>query len=100
LSVALRTELDDELLDEGLVRELVHKVQNLRRDLRFQIEAPIAVRLAGSERLETLLKGRWGQYFESEVLARTLEIGVEPGEEARALSVDGEVLRVDLKPVE
>ncbi len=100
LSVALRTELDGELLDEGLVRELVHKVQNLRRDLEFQIEAPIAVRLAGSERLETLLKGRWGAYFESEVLARTLEIGVEPGEEARALSVDGEVLRVGLKPVE
>ncbi len=48
LSVALRTELDPELVDEGLVRELVHKVQNLRREKGFEIEESVAVGLSGS----------------------------------------------------
>ncbi|MEJ7820175.1 MAG: isoleucine--tRNA ligase, partial [Rubrobacteraceae bacterium] len=99
LSVALRTELDADLVDEGLVRELVHKVQNLRREEEFEIEAPISVRLVGSKRLEALLNGRWGAYFESEVLAEKLEVGAEPGGGARVLSVDGEELRVVLEPV-
>ncbi len=100
LIVALRTELDSELVDEGLVRELVHKVQNLRREKGFEIEETISVTLRGSPRLLDLLKGRWGGYFKSEVLARELTLDGESGtggaaSEAEAnggLSVDGEEL--------
>ncbi|MBA3426656.1 MAG: isoleucine--tRNA ligase [Rubrobacter sp.] len=98
LSVALSTELEPDLLDEGLVRELVHKVQNLRREKGFEIEASVAVGVSGSQRVRELLEGRWGGYFKTEVLARDLDLDDEVPDGER-LSVDGEELRVNVKPL-
>ncbi|HEX2729077.1 MAG TPA: DUF5915 domain-containing protein, partial [Rubrobacteraceae bacterium] len=98
LSVALRTELDQELIDEGLVRELVHKVQSLRREKGFEIEEGISVELSGSERFVRLLGERWGEYFKAEVLARRLDLATASGG-AENVSVDGEQLLVRLEPL-
>ncbi|MGF1471050.1 MAG: isoleucine--tRNA ligase [Rubrobacteraceae bacterium] len=103
LSVALFTVPDPELLDEGLVRELVHKVQNLRREEGFEIEENISVVLAGNEQILELLQGRWGDYFKSEVLAGTLRLEEMSGAREKGLEsieVDGEELGVKLAPNE
>jgi isoleucyl-tRNA synthetase len=98
LSVALSTGLDQDLLDEGLVRELVHKVQNLRRERGFEIETSVGVGVSGSRRIRELLEGRWGEYFKAEVLARELDLeNATP--EGESLSVDGEELRVRVEPL-
>ena len=97
LSVALDTRLDAELLDEGLVRELVHKVQNLRREKGFEIEESIRVGLSGSARVAGLLEERWGDYFKAEVLARELYLDASEGESVR---VDGEALNVRIEPLD
>ncbi|CAN5264980.1 isoleucine--tRNA ligase [soil metagenome] len=97
LTVALDTRVDDSLVDEGLVRELVHGVQNLRRERGFEIEESILVELSGSERLTGLLSGGWGDYFKGEVLARELRLGGEAtGEGEQALDIEGERVRVSL----
>ncbi|MDQ3237846.1 MAG: DUF5915 domain-containing protein, partial [Actinomycetota bacterium] len=98
LAVALSTELNPDLLDEGLIRELVHKVQNLRRERGFEIEASVSVSVSGNRRVRELLEGRWGDYFKAEVLARDLRLdgGASGGE---SLSVDGEEIRVKVEPL-
>jgi isoleucyl-tRNA synthetase len=101
LAVALNTELDEELIEEGLVRELVHAVQNLRRERGFEIEETISVTLGGSPRLVSLLRGPWGGYFKAEVLARELNLD-EAGTDGAAgavgtVSVDGEELSVKME---
>jgi isoleucyl-tRNA synthetase len=98
LSVALDTGLDVELLGEGLVRELVHKVQNLRREKGFEIEEGVRIALSGSPRVARLLEERWGDYFKAEVLARDLDLdeGASDGDSA-CVKVDGEVLRVRIE---
>ena len=100
LAVALRTELDAELVDEGLVRELVHKVQNLRREKGFEIEDTVSVTLGGSPRIVGLLRGPWGEYFKSEVLARELKLDGEidgATGEPGTMQLDGEELWVGMK---
>ncbi|HLL58169.1 MAG TPA: DUF5915 domain-containing protein, partial [Rubrobacteraceae bacterium] len=98
LAVALRTELDQKLLDEGLVRELIHKVQNLRRAKGFEIEETILVALKGSARVTELLEGQWGGYFKSEVLARELWFGDRADSiEFESAQVDGEELFVRIE---
>ena len=87
LAVALNTELDEELIDEGLVRELVHAVQNLRRERGFEIEETISVTLGGSPSIVSLLRGPWGDYFKAEVLARDLNLD-EAGTDGAARVVD------------
>ena len=100
LSVALRTDLDAELVDEGLVRELVHKVQNVRREKGFEIEESIRVGLSGNPRVSSLLEGRWGDYFKAEVLARELAIDAGgPGGGSESVTVDGEALWVRMEPL-
>jgi len=100
LSVALRTELDAELIDEGLVRELVHRVQNLRREKGFEIEESIRVGLSGNPRISTLLEDRWGDYFRAEVLARELDLDAStPDSGFESVTVDGEALWVRVEPL-
>jgi len=99
LSVALDVRLDGELEDEGLVRELVHKVQNLRRDGGFEIEEGISVGLRGNGRVAELLGGRWGEYFKTEVLARSLDLDADWEDGFQEISVDGEALEVRLRPL-
>jgi isoleucyl-tRNA synthetase len=100
LSVALRTELDPDLVDEGLVRELVHRVQNLRREKGFEIEESIRVGLSGNRRISTLLEDRWGDYFRAEVLARELDLDAgTPDGGFESVTVDGEALWVRVEPL-
>ncbi len=103
LSVALSTELDPELVDEGLVRELVHRVQNLRREKGFEIEESVAVGLSGSKRIQALLGDRWGAYFRAEVLARDLDLdapdGDAPDGDFDSVKIDGETLGVRVEPL-
>jgi isoleucyl-tRNA synthetase len=100
LSVALRTDLDAELVDEGLVRELVHRVQNLRREKGFEIEESIRVDLSGNPRVSSLLESRWGEYFKAEVLARELVVDAgTPEGDSVGVTVDGEALWVSVEPL-
>ncbi len=100
LSVALDTGLDAELVDEGLVRELVHRVQNLRREKGFEIEESISVRLRGNPRVSSLLGDRWGDYFKAEVLARDLDLdGDTPDGGFESATIDGEALWVRIEPL-
>jgi isoleucyl-tRNA synthetase len=100
LSVALRTELDPDLVDEGLVRELVHRVQNLRREKGFEIEESIRVGLSGNRRISALLEDRWGDYFRAEVLARELDLDAgTPDGGFESVTVDGEALWVRVEPL-
>ena len=100
LSVALRTQLDAELFDEGLVRELVHRVQNLRREKGFEIEESIRVGLSGNPRISALLEDRWGDYFRAEVLARELDLDESaPDGGFESVTIDGEALRIRVEPL-
>jgi isoleucyl-tRNA synthetase len=100
LSVALSTTLDGELLDEGLVRELVHRVQNLRREKGFEIEESISVGLSGNQRVASLLEDRWGDYFKAEVLARELDLDADASDDGfQNVTVDGEALWVRIEPL-
>jgi isoleucyl-tRNA synthetase len=100
LSVALRTDLDAGLVDEGLVRELVHRVQNLRREKGFEIEESISVGISGNPRISSLLEGRWGDYFKAEVLAKELSLDAgAPGGGSERITVDGEALWVRVEPL-
>ncbi len=78
-AVALALELDDELRREGLAREIVHAVQNARRDAGLEITDRIELRLDGDpELIEAAHAHR--EYIATETLAS--EIGFENGDGA------------------
>jgi isoleucyl-tRNA synthetase len=70
---ALDTSLDDDLRLEGLARELVNRVQRLRREAGFKVADRIRLGIAGAGPLETAV-AEHEEYIAGETLA--VEVGV------------------------
>ena len=56
VTVALDTELTPELIEEGFVKELISKIQTMRKDSDFNVMDRINVTLSGNEKLLTIAK--------------------------------------------
>ncbi len=69
--VALDSEITPELYYEGLVRDFVRHVQNIRKESGFNIEDHITVSYAGNDDLETALQ-RFDSYARAETLATAI----------------------------
>jgi isoleucyl-tRNA synthetase len=68
VTVALDTELTEELISEGLAREFVSRVQNLRKDSGFEVTDRIRIYHASSPRLTAAL-AHMTEYIQQETLA-------------------------------
>ena len=69
-TVAVTTEVTPDLLLEGQARELVHRIQNMRRDAGFDIADHIVAYYTGDD-LDDLLT-RHGDYVSQETLSTEL----------------------------
>jgi len=96
--VVLNTEIDQQLLDEGLFREILRRVQDFRKDLDVGYTERIALRISGSERVEEVAESN-RDALAKETLSTDLRIGSAApldSPETREVEVDGEALRIDL----
>jgi isoleucyl-tRNA synthetase len=91
-AVALQLELDDELRREGLAREIVHAIQNARKEAGLEITDRIRLGLSGDETLIAAAKAH-ESYVAGEVLATEVAYDAPDGVEAR---LDGRELRIAL----
>ena len=71
LSIALDTALDDELVREGRVRELVHRINAMRRDAGLELSDRIVVTL-GPEEADLFEHESW---IKDETLALSVDVG-------------------------
>ena len=67
-TVALDITISEDLMQEGMARELVNRIQNLRKELGFEVTDKIKVEYSGSEQL-TKSVNQFIAYICSEVLA-------------------------------
>jgi isoleucyl-tRNA synthetase len=98
VAVGVDTRLDDELRDEGLVRELAHRIQALRKTADFEVTDRIRLSLELSPHLERALT-RHETYIREEVLATELVRGRTAGDAVEEWSFDGERARVGIERV-
>ena len=86
ITVALDTALTDELIDEGIERELVSKIQNMRKEAGFEVTDRIKVYYTASGRAAGVLKKG---AFAADVLAQSIEEGEGEGFK-KEQSINGE----------
>lgn len=92
ITVALNTQLSEELLDEGTERELVSKIQTMRKEAGFEVTDRIAVYFTAEGRAKKMLeKGA----FAADVLARSVQEGSAEGF-TRTLDVNGDAVTLTL----
>jgi len=79
VTVAIDTELDGELINEGLAREFVNRIQNMRKDAGFEITDRIKINFKASKEL-SLAINNFKKYIANETLADLIsENGNVPG---------------------
>ena len=87
--VVVDTEVPPELRDEGLARELVHRIQNLRREAGFDISDRITTYWQGDDDVRRVLAAH-ADYVQGETLSLSLVEGAPPAEAHRSeQTVDG-----------
>lgn len=72
LTVALDTHISQELLDEGLAREFINRVQTIRKESNFDVTDKIKVSFSGDDALKSALMGNL-DYIKAETLTVELE---------------------------
>ena len=85
LTIALDIELTDELIEEGIARELINRIQNLRKSSGLEITDRIAILLEDREEIHNAVL-HCKDYIAGQVLATSLEL---------AANVQGESVEMD-----
>ena len=96
-TVALDTELTDELIAEGFVREIISKVQTMRKDADFNVTDHIDVTIKGSEKLEKIIADHLGD-IAGDVLADSVKLASPEGT-VKEWDINGENAVIGVKVV-
>ena len=81
LTVALEIELNDELRNEGMARELISRIQNLRKETGLEITDRIHVTITPCEKVEKAVAS-FADYIQSQVLALDITLADNDGAES------------------
>ena len=95
-AVALELELDDELMREGLAREVVRAVQNARKESGLEVTDRIELRLGGDAELLDAARAHQG-YVGDETLATTVSIDDSASEGSKTTAIEGRELRISVE---
>jgi isoleucyl-tRNA synthetase len=93
--VILDTKLDAELLEEGLFREVLSKVQAQRKEMRLDFAARIKLAIFGGEAVQKAVKAR-ANVLKEETLSAELKIGEGVGGTKKDAEVEGESLQIEI----
>ena len=80
LTVALEVELNDELRKEGMARELINRIQNMRKDAGLEITDRIKVTISPYE-LSDMAVESFDEYIKGQVLADAITLEANDGAE-------------------
>ncbi|HEY3386261.1 MAG TPA: DUF5915 domain-containing protein, partial [Saprospiraceae bacterium] len=78
ITVALDVTLDDELIAEGTARELVNRIQNLRKSSGLNVTDRIDIKVEALPGIAEAIN-KYGDYIRTETLANSLNTGDMPG---------------------
>jgi isoleucyl-tRNA synthetase len=96
ITVALDVTLTEELKQEGIARDLVNRIQNLRKDLGLEVQDKIHLTVSDSNSQVNESLAHFGGYIQAETQALTLTIGTISGE-STLLDMDDFELNIRLE---
>ncbi len=95
ISVVLDIRLSPELIEEGYVRELISKIQTMRKEAGFEVMDKIRISIAGNETLEGVLRRAEAQILK-EVMADEVQYGTVTGY-TKEWNINGETVTLGVE---
>ncbi|MCM1989907.1 isoleucine--tRNA ligase [Oceanirhabdus seepicola] len=96
IGVILDTNITEELKEEGFLREILSKVQNMRKDSGFEVSDKIKLFVAGNEELDCIIK-KFEDTIKKETLSLEIVYGVD--RDYKEQKINGEVLQMAVEVV-
>ena len=96
LTVALDIEISDDLLKEGIAREFVNRIQNLRKSQDFEITDRIAISISSNQKLDSAIE-EFSDYIKTQVLADTLTITTSI--HSNEIDVNDEAITIEVEKI-
>ena len=97
LAVMVDTDISQELADEGLARELVHRLQTMRKQAGFDIADYIETYYEGGPSVQRVME-KFAHYVKQETLSRKLVEGKPPeGAYSKSQVIDGNKVNLAVK---
>ena len=87
ITVALDISLTDDLIAEGFARELVNRIQNIRKTSDFNVTDKITIAIEDHEIIRSAVT-QFGEYIKAEVLGVSIELGNAEGGELVEINED------------
>ena len=97
IGVVIETEITPELREEGYLREILSKVQNMRKDSGFEVMDNINLYVGGNETLEAVVK-KYEDVIKHDTLAKDILYNVD-GKEYIPTPINGENLNIFVEVV-
>ncbi|MCY6370014.1 isoleucine--tRNA ligase [Clostridium ganghwense] len=91
VGVILDTNITQDLKEEGYVREILSKVQNLRKDSGFEVADKIKLYVSGNDMLEEVIR-KFENHIKKETLS--LEVAYDLDKEYNDFKINGEQLKI------
>lgn len=95
LTVALEVELTEDLLNEGMARELINRIQNMRKDAGLEITDRIAIKVSPNDCIAKAI-ANYGDYVKTQVLADSISVEDNAGTD---VEFDDFVVRIQVTKI-
>ena len=94
LTVALDIEQTQELIEEGIAREIINRIQNLRKEIDLQVTDRIVVQLQKHPKIDATI-AHFNDYIASQILATSIELCDSVSSDL-SMDLDGETIVVKI----
>ena len=88
ITVVLDTNLSEELIEEGFVREIISKIQSMRKDSGFEVMDHIEIFVSGNDKIISIMDKN-KDFINDEVLSDKLNTGMDT-ENSKEWNINGE----------
>ena len=95
LTVVLDTNLTDELIEEGMVREVISKIQTMRKESGFEVTDKIVIYVSGNDKISEIVKAN-AEEMKGDVLALDIKYG-ELTANSKEWNINGETVTLGVE---
>ncbi|MBL7666141.1 MAG: isoleucine--tRNA ligase [Bacteriovoracaceae bacterium] len=95
ITIDLNCTLDQNLIDEGLAREVVNRIQKTRKDLEFNVADRIHVSYQASPKMSEVIE-KFKSYISSETLSTKITSAIKL-DDPKEFDIDEEIIKISLK---
>lgn len=98
IPIALDTTLDEQLITEGVAREVVNRIQNMRKEAGYAVVDRIDIAFQGNKKLSAMIKSQ-EEYIKRETLAEKVLSEADGMDMKKEFEIENEIIHIAIRKI-